>query len=112
VTAPGAGHSYQAYVVLFAPETPTADNVALLSEQRNAVMAQLEAQGIGTRQGTHSLPHTSYYARRYDIAPEAFPQSKIAESLSIALPLYPDMTDDDIATVAEALHTAVAAQGV
>lgn len=112
VTAPGAGHSYQAYVVLFAPETPTAANVALLSEQRNAVMAQLEAQGIGTRQGTHSLPHTSYYARRYDIAADAFPQSKIAESLSIALPLYPDMTDDDIALVAEALQAAVAAQGV
>lgn len=88
-------HGYQAYVCLFRPEEPTLANVERLSEQRNALMAELERRGIATRQGTHSPVLTAFYARRYGLRPEQFPRSVIAEKLSVALPLYPQMTQSE-----------------
>lgn len=104
-------HSYQSYVCVFAPETPTNANRVALHEQRNAIMTELEQRGIGTRQGTHSVPHTTYYANRYAIHADAFPQSRLAESLSIAIPLYAGMSDDDVREVASALRDAFATVG-
>lgn len=99
-------HSYQAYVCLFRPEAPTTDNTPQLSAMRNAIMAALDAQGIGTRQGTHSVPHTHYYRMSDPAAAEACPRSGMAEALTMALPLFPGMTDDDVATVVDALDGA------
>jgi perosamine synthetase len=95
----GYVHGYQAYVCLFAPEEPTIDNVHRLNEVRNALMAELERRGISTRQGTHSPILTGYYAGRYDLPPERFARSVIADRLSLALPLFPQMTDQEQATV-------------
>ncbi len=106
------GHSYQSYVCLFAPEAPTEVNRLALHEQRNAIMTALEQRGIGTRQGTHSVPHTTYYAGRYALDAGVCPQSRLAESLSIAIPLYAGMTDDDVREVASALRDASVVVGV
>jgi dTDP-4-amino-4,6-dideoxygalactose transaminase len=86
-------HGYQAYVCLFRPEEPTIENVHAQNERRNALMAELEQRGISTRQGTHSPILTGLYARKYDLRPEDFPRSVVADRLSLALPLYPQMTD-------------------
>jgi perosamine synthetase len=92
-------HGYQAYVCLFRPEEPTIENVHELNDRRNALMAELEGRGISTRQGTHSPILTGLYARKYDLRPEDFPRSVIADRLSLALPLYPQMTDAEQETV-------------
>ncbi|HIO79907.1 TPA: hypothetical protein EYG59_15130 [Candidatus Poribacteria bacterium] len=42
-------HGYQAYVTLFRPEEPSLKNVDRLHDQRNDIMADLEAKGIATR---------------------------------------------------------------
>jgi dTDP-4-amino-4,6-dideoxygalactose transaminase len=102
----GHVHGYQAYVTLFRPEEPTIENVHALHEQRNGVMARLEEQGIATRQGTHSPILTPLYADKYELRPEDFPNSVIADRLTMALPLYPQMTEDEQAFVVDELRAA------
>lgn len=91
----GYEHGYQAYVTLFTPETPTLDNVDQLHEQRNTLMMSLEEQGVATRQGTHAAALQNYYVDKYDLKPEQFPNAYIAQQLTLTLPLYPQMTDEE-----------------
>jgi perosamine synthetase len=102
----GYVHGYQAYVTLFRPEEPTIENVHRLHEKRNRVMAGLEEHGIATRQGTHSPILTPLYSERYDLRPEDFPNSVIADRLTMALPLFPQMTEEEQAEVISRLATA------
>ncbi|HYU79906.1 MAG TPA: DegT/DnrJ/EryC1/StrS family aminotransferase [Vicinamibacterales bacterium] len=99
-------HGYQSYVCLFAPERPTLSNVQRMHAARNRLMATLEEQGIATRQGTHAPVFTEYYVQKYDFRPEQFPQAYLAERLSLSLPLYPQMTTEDIERVAIELREA------
>jgi dTDP-4-amino-4,6-dideoxygalactose transaminase len=101
----GCVHGYQAYVTLFAPEEPTPDRVADLHRRRNEAMAALEAQGIATRQGTHAAALQAYYVDRYGLRPEDFPNAWAADRLSLALPLYPQLTRDEQEQVVAALRT-------
>jgi dTDP-4-amino-4,6-dideoxygalactose transaminase len=100
---PGLRHGYQAYVTLFAPDTPTMDNVDSLHERRNQLMARLEERGIATRPGTHAAAMQGYYATKYDVDRSDFPRAYIAEQLSMALPLFPQMDRSDLEYVAESL---------
>jgi perosamine synthetase len=88
-------HGYQAYVCLFCPDRPEFDNVERLSRQRNELMAKLEETGVSTRQGTHAVVIQGFYADKYGLRPEQFPNAYIADRLSLALPLYPQMTDEE-----------------
>jgi perosamine synthetase len=101
-------HGQQSYVCLFAPDTPSLANVEALHIARNALMERLEAEGISTRQGTHSAAHTAFYRRKYGIAADSLPRAYLAERLSITLPLYAGMTPAESERVVEALTTAVA----
>lgn len=88
----GYVHGYQAYVCLFRPEHPTLANVERLHEQRNQLMSYLEDRGISTRQGTHAPVTVGYYAHKYGLQPGDFLQAHLVEQLSLALPLYAQMT--------------------
>ena len=88
-------HGYQAYVCLFSPEEPTLANVDRLHDRRNALMLKLEERGIATRQGTHAPVILDVYAERYGLRREQFPNAVIADRLTLALPLYPQLTDAD-----------------
>ena len=103
VVPEGCVHGYQAYVCLYAPEEPSLRNVAALHERRNRLMAKLEAQGIATRQGTHAPIALGYYARKYGLTVEAFPNAWLADQLTIALPLYPQLTEAEQDSVVAAL---------
>ncbi len=103
VVPAGSVHGYQAYVCLYAPEEPSLYNVAALHERRNRLMARLEGQGIATRQGTHAPIALGYYARKYDLRVEAFPNAWLADQLTIALPLYPQLTEAEQDSVVAAL---------
>jgi dTDP-4-amino-4,6-dideoxygalactose transaminase len=100
----GMIHGYQAYVCLFRPSTPTMDGLAEMSAHRNALMARMEADGIATRQGTHSPILQGFYREKYGLRPEAFPASTMADGLTLALPLYPQMTDAEQDRVIGALR--------
>ncbi len=88
-------HGYQCYCCLFTPEEPTFAQSLRLHEWRNSVMQRMEDRGIATRQGTHAPVATGLYSRKYGLEQADFPQAMVAERLSLALPLYPNMTDSE-----------------
>jgi perosamine synthetase len=112
VVPPGHVHGYQAYVCLFTPEEPSLRNQERLHSLRNELMLRLERRGIATRQGTHAPVLLSYYARKYKLLPEAYPHSVLADRLSLALPLYPQMIDSEQDEVIAALDEEAAALGI
>jgi len=97
-------HGYQAYVCLFAPETPSIANVDALEARRNTLMTRLDERGIATRQGTHAPVLRAYYREKFGVDATAFPNAVLAEKLSFALPLYPQMTNEEQDRVIQALR--------
>jgi len=96
-------HGYQSYVCLFAPEEPKMGNVDTLHNQRNDLMDRLEEKGIATRQGTQAVHTLGYYRRKYGLKLENFPNAYIADKLSMAIPLYVQMTADELSYVIQEL---------
>jgi dTDP-4-amino-4,6-dideoxygalactose transaminase len=103
-TPNGRNHAYQAYVTMYRPSDASMETVEQLHAERNTLMAALEEDGIATRPGTHAAFAQGYYARKYELHPRDYPGAYLADRLSLALPLYPDMTDDDLAYVADRLR--------
>jgi dTDP-4-amino-4,6-dideoxygalactose transaminase len=104
----GVTHGWQAYVTLYRPEEPSLANVRELNERRNALMTKLDERGIATRQGTHAPVLTRLYRERYGVRPDDFPNAVLADRLSMALPLYPQLTEEEQATVVRELVGAAA----
>jgi perosamine synthetase len=98
-------HAWQSYVTLFAPEMPNLQNVQNLHERRNRLMKQLELRGISTRQGTHAPAHLPYFRQKYRIKPDDFPNAYMADRLSLALPLFPGMTEEELAYVCHSIQS-------
>lgn len=105
-------HGYQSYVCLF---TNNEDITSLAKEQidrlnvkRNLYMEKLEEAGIATRQGTHAVHTLEYYKNKNSFKDEDFLMSYAADRLSIALPLYAGMSDEEfayiISNIKKALH--------
>jgi dTDP-4-amino-4,6-dideoxygalactose transaminase len=94
----GYKHTYQSYVTLvWNPKFKrlTLDAIQDLNQFRNKVMAILEDKGIATRQGTHAVHTLNYYKRKYNIKDGDYLNSLAADKLSMTLPLYPQMTDEE-----------------
>jgi perosamine synthetase len=75
---------------------------------RNAVMQRMMDDGIATRRGimcAHREPAYAGAERRH-----ALPRSEEAQDSCLILPLYPQMTEDDLERVAHSLSRAVDAQ--
>jgi dTDP-4-amino-4,6-dideoxygalactose transaminase len=99
-------HGYQSYVCLFRPDQATLADLDRVYEERNVVMERMAHRGVATRQGTHAAALTGYYSRKYGISRDQVPNAAIAERLSLALPLFPDMTDEDQELVIDELERA------
>jgi dTDP-4-amino-4,6-dideoxygalactose transaminase len=78
-------------------------NVERLHAQRNAVMDALEAAGVATRPGTHAVHALGLYRDKYGIQPSDFPNALIADRLTLALPLYAQLTAQEQDYVVEQL---------
>jgi perosamine synthetase len=89
----GNRHAYQAYVCQIASEPN--DDLDTRHAFRNRVMQILQAGGISTRQGTHAVHNLGFYAKKYGLSQDDFPASLAADRLTIALPLYHDLTEQD-----------------
>ncbi len=100
----GDVHGYQSYVCIYCPEAPTMANVDALFERRNAMMMSMEAQGVSTRQGTHAVHGLGLFRDRFGMRPEDYPQAWICERVSLALPLFPTMTEAEQDRVVELLR--------
>jgi perosamine synthetase len=73
------------------------------SQFRNNVMESLEKEGIATRPGTHAIHLLGFYATKYDLHPQDFPNSLIANETTMAIPLHNRLTRDDQNRVVYAL---------
>ena len=79
------GHTYQSYVTRLAAND---------RDKRNAIMERLAELKIQTRPGTHAVHRLGYYANKYGLRPEQFPNACRAEDTTITLPIFPGMSDD------------------
>jgi dTDP-4-amino-4,6-dideoxygalactose transaminase len=104
---PGFVHGYQTYACLVQPESftgMTSDRLETLRGKRDSLMERLNQEGISTRQGTHAVHALGYYRKKYGYDAWDFPSSWIAENLTLALPLYPQMTDEEHSFVCSTLR--------
>lgn len=92
---PTSNSSYHLYVV----QVKTLD--------RLTVFNRLRARGLGVN--VHYIPvHLQpYYARTYGFQPGDFPLAEAYYARALSLPLFPRMTDEDVATVIQTVCEAV-----
>lgn len=91
----GYYHTYQSYVCMLDIKKLGISSTAEGGEFRNQLLQKLEDLGIATRQGTHAVHMLGYYKNRFGYKPEDLPNAYACDHLSITLPLYIQMTDDD-----------------
>jgi perosamine synthetase len=91
----GYEHGYQAYVCMYRAKEASLANLEPLRVAHDDLMRKLEERGIATRQGTHAAALQGYYTTKYGITEHDFPNAQLADALSIALPLFPQMTDEE-----------------
>jgi len=102
----GYSHQYQSYVVMLKEpqsELPGFDATGSLNRKRNTLMMSLEAAGVTVRQGTHAVHTLGYYKKKYGLNDGDFPNSYMADRLSITLPLFHDFSESDAEYVKEKL---------
>ncbi|PHR58533.1 MAG: aminotransferase DegT [Arcobacter sp.] len=111
-TPAGYKHGYQSYVCIFTNgediSSLTKEKIDKINLRRNAFMNTLEEKNIATRQGTHAVHTLSYYKNKNKFKDEDFLMSYAADRLSIALPLYAGMSQEEfsyiISNIKEALN--------
>lgn len=94
------GHTYQGYVIRVLEGGV---------DRRNAIMDAMAERKLQTRPGTHAVHRLGYYAHKYGLKPEQFPNAAACEDTSITLPIFPGMSDSDQERVVEALQSALRA---
>ena len=88
-------HSYESYPCIFKKEYTKLNNIKLINETRNFIMEELQKVGVSTRPATHAIHMLSYYKKKYNIKPLDFPLSFIANQISLSLPLYNGMKNEE-----------------
>ena len=88
-------HTYQSYVCMLDSERLGKKDIAEGGALRNELLQLLEDQGIATRQGKHAVHMLGYYRKRFGYKPEDFVNAYACDHLSITLPLYIGITDED-----------------
>ncbi len=103
----GYYHTYQSYVCMLDVTQFGISDVESGGSLRNLLLQRLEDLGIATRQGTHCVPMLGYYRNMYGYKPEDYPNAYVCDHLSITLPNYVQMTEEDqdrvIATIRQEL---------
>ena len=72
-------------------------------------MELLDTRGIPTRPGTHAVHRLDYYASKYGLRPEDFPNAASCEDTTITLPLFPRMSEVDQERVVSVLRESLVA---
>lgn len=80
------GPTYQSFVIRLAPGK---------EQTRNAIMLELQKEGIQTKQGTHAVHRLGYYKNKYGITAEEYPEACYCEDCSITLPIFPGMKKEE-----------------
>lgn len=100
-------HSYQSYVCMLDYSKLGLDSIKSGGEYRNRMLQRLEDVGIATRQGTHAVHMLGYYRKRFGYVPEDYVNAYACDHLSITLPLYVGITEDDLVYVVEMIRKTI-----
>jgi dTDP-4-amino-4,6-dideoxygalactose transaminase len=92
-------HSWHLFVLRLRPE--------MLSIGRDEFIEELKAAGIGTSVHFIPLHQHPYYIEHYGYQAGDFPQAEDAYSRCISLPIYPDLTEAQMAQVVGAVTNIV-----
>lgn len=101
------GHGYQSYPCMVTLE----ENVETINQTRNAWMETLQEHGVSTRPATHAVHMLSFYAEKYDLRPESFPNAYRANHCSISLPLFHGMGEEEQARVIDIVRSSAPRAG-
>jgi dTDP-4-amino-4,6-dideoxygalactose transaminase len=97
---PGIRHAHHLFVILLRTDRLRVD--------RDRIMADLRAEGIGTGIHFRSLSLHPYYRDAFPTAPGQLPVAESVSARLLSLPLYPRMTPRDLDDVLEALRRVIA----
>jgi dTDP-4-amino-4,6-dideoxygalactose transaminase len=98
-TGPGTEHAWHLYVLRLKPE--------LLRIGRGQFVELLRARGVGTSVHCIPLNQMEYYQTRYGYRRGDFPVAEDVYSRCLSLPIYPSMSDHDIAYVIDAVRSII-----
>jgi perosamine synthetase len=112
-TPKGHTHAYQSYVCLLngqeliQGDSPPLTAIEEWGKSRDLLMAKLEGSGISVRQGTHAVHELGFYREKYKLRPMDFPMSHAADRISLTLPLYVGISEEDQLRVKWELEMAI-----
>jgi perosamine synthetase len=92
-------HIYQSFVILVDEGL-----------DRDRIIEHLRVHNVEATLGTYALHDQPFYQREYGYIAGQLPNSHIAYTRTITLPLYPQMSETDLDTIAAELQAAVEAQ--
>jgi dTDP-4-amino-4,6-dideoxygalactose transaminase len=93
---PGSRHARHIYTVWVDPA------------RRDRVLTGLQEAGIGVAVNFRAIHLLSYYQRTFGFEPGSFPEAERIGASTITLPMYPQLTDDEVDYVADTLRGLVA----
>jgi dTDP-4-amino-4,6-dideoxygalactose transaminase len=96
---PWGGHIYQSFVILV--------DGAL---DRDQIIRDLRARDIETTLGTYALHDQPFFQREFGYVSGQLPNSHAAFTRTITLPLYPQMDERDLDSIATELQAVIALQ--
>jgi dTDP-4-amino-4,6-dideoxygalactose transaminase len=96
----GSEHAWHLYIVRLRRDS--------LGLERDQFIEELKKMGIGSSVHFIPLHRHPFYARTYGYSPGDFPNADDAFSRCISLPIFPDMKDEEIERVAEAVESLIA----
>jgi dTDP-4-amino-4,6-dideoxygalactose transaminase len=98
VTEPGVVHAWHLYVLRLKPPA--------LKISRNRFVEVLRERGVGTSVHCIPLNTMAFYQNRYGYRTGDFPISEDVYSRCLSLPIFPSMSDEDVAYVIESVLAA------
>jgi len=96
----GMDHGYQSYVCRV--RSGDADASRAL---RSKLFQHLAESGVGAVQGAQSMTAIDYYRRKYGWKPPDFPAALLADAQTMALPMFPALTESDQNRVIQAVRS-------
>lgn len=107
----GYFHTYQSYVCMLDLAVLKLQGTAEGGIFRNELLQRLEDKGIATRQGTHAVHMLDYYKNRFGFKSEDFPVAYACDHLSITLPLYAEIAEEDQGYVVDMIRKTIDGMG-
>ncbi len=79
-----------------------------LGRSRKQVVAALKGRGVGTQVHYYPVPLQPFYRKRFGHGPGDFPEAERHYAQALTIPLYPGLSDDQVARVSEVVREVLA----